>query len=146
MKILAITLALLALISCNKKDDDDDDDDNGGVTLPDYKATLSSWKVEGGGAWNVRLDINANLSGTPFMMVVKFSDSSEVHCTTATLAGSEANGSWTASGCASTGGTMADSVGGVPFTTTGGGGTYENLGNVLKLCRNGTNGCLNYYP
>jgi hypothetical protein len=146
MKILALTLALLALISCNKKDDDDDDDDGDTINTPDSKETLSSWNI-GNGSFYARLDLNgANLSGTPFTMVFKYADNSEVQCTNTIMAGSEANGSYQNSGCSSTGG-MATSAGGAVngsgWFPTGGVGTYENNGTTLKLCRN-SGGCNEY--
>ena len=143
MKILALTLALCALISCNKKDDDDDDST---TNTPDYKDTLSAWSVSPSKAWAVRLDLNgANLSGTPFTMIAKFADSSETHCANTVLAGSEANGTWSSTSCVVQGtGHMAASTGTSTFTTTGS-GTYENTGSSLKLCRT-TNGCTTYIP
>lgn len=148
MKTLALTLALLALISCNKKDDDDDDG-GGTITTPDYKATLSSWNI-GNSSFFARLDLpGANLNGNPFTMVFKYADNTEVQCN-AVMAGSEANGSFTSSSCVATGtpgSSMAYDAGGADATTgwfpTRGAGTYENNGTVLKLCRN-SGGCNEY--
>ncbi len=130
-------LCILALVACNKKEEDDD-----AVTPPAHKDTLSAWLVLPSNAWGPRLDAgSANLSGTPFVLAHKMSDTSEVQCLTI-LAGSEANGTWDSSACTVPGvGSMADTVGIVPFTTTGGGGTYTNDGTTLTLCRTGSNGC-----
>jgi uncharacterized protein YceK len=112
---------------------------------PTSKATLSSWATANA-AWAIRLDLTgANITGTAFTLVVKFSDSSETHCS-ATISGTEASGSYYVSGCASTtpgSGSMSDTVGGSAFQT-GGAGTYVNNGTTFYWCRANA-ACFTYY-
>jgi hypothetical protein len=99
---------------------------------------LSSWSIKPYGAWSARLDVNANLSGTPFTLLYKFADTSEITCT-ATMTGSEASGTLSTSACAVGGavGSMADQTG-TSFAETGGTGSYSNDGSTLLLCRAST--------
>ncbi len=133
-KLLAFFLFTLMLISCNTKEKK-----SSIVTV--NKDTLSSWALENGALWTLRLDMNgANLSGTPFSMLVKFADSGEVTCLNTILAGSEGNGSYQTGVCSVTfASAMANGVGGVAFEQQGMGGTYTNTGTTFEYCRNVAN-------
>lgn len=95
----------------------------------------------GGGLWTLRLDMNgANLSGTPFPMIVKFADNGEVTCANTILAGSEGNGSYQTGACTVTfASAMATTTGGATFEQQGMGGTYTNSGIGFEFCRNVAN-------
>ncbi len=107
------------------------------------KAVLSSWATSNA-AWAIRLDLSgANITGTPFTLTIKFSDTSEIHCT-ATLNGDESTGTYTVASCTAPGtSSMADSVGGSTFQT-GGTGSYVNNGSSFYWCR-ANNACFTYY-
>lgn len=144
---LALLITLTTVTGCIKKEDAvaaaDAAGTGGTTTTP--KATLTAWRISNS-AWSVRLDVNANLSGTPFMFVIKYADNSEVHCSATEMTGTESSGTFDITGnCTGPGtGSMADSAPTI-FETTGV-GSYTNNGSVLTICRVGTNSCLNYYP
>ncbi len=133
-KLLSLLLVTLTLFSCNAKD-------KKSSIITANKDTLSSWTLTGGGLWKLRLDLNgANLSGTPFSMLVKFADNGEVTCLNTILAGSEGNGSYQTGACSVTfASSMATTTGGVAFEQQGAGGTYTNDGTTFEFCRNVAN-------
>lgn len=144
---LSLLITLTTAIGCKKQDEvaaaSATATGGGGATS---KITLSSWNI-GNSAWFARLDLNgANLSGTPFTLVFKYSDNSEVHCTNTELTGTESSGTFDIAGSCTGPGTasMADSSPTI-FETTGI-GSYSNNGAVLKLCRTGAASCNSYYP
>ena len=117
------------------------------VTAPSEsgKVLLSSWAVSNQ-AWAIRLDLSgANSTGSSFSMTIKFSDTSETHCT-AVITGDDVSGVYNISACASTtpgSGSMSDVVGGPAFET-GGNGTYSNDGTDFTWCRANT-ACFTYH-
>jgi hypothetical protein len=138
--LLSFSALLLTSISCNKKDNSGDT-----VAVPDYKDTISSWAVDPSSAYNIRLDLNgANLNGTPFTLVLKCSDNSEVHCANTVMSGSEGAGTFVSGACVdATGGPMSTA-----FTTTlanFGSGTYTNSGTRLSICQS-VGVCRDYNP
>ncbi len=141
-----ITLVVLSLIltlnfACKKKDAAAAVSSGSDTTS---KATLSSWHVANS-AWSVRLDLNsANLNGTNFTLVYKYSDNSEVHCSNTQMTGQSDTGTFNITGsCTGPGtGSMADS-GPTNFETVGV-GSYSNDGTVLKLCLH-SGSCISYY-
>lgn len=143
-RILAISAVTIVLATgCLEKEEEQPS--TGGGTTTTNKATLSSWATSNA-AWAFRLDLSgANIAGTPFTMVIKYSDSSETHCS-ATLSGTEASGSYTVSSCATTmpgSGNMSDSTTASSFHT-GGAGTYVNNGSSFYWCR-ANSSCFTYY-
>lgn len=136
--LIATSALLLTLVACNEKEEDDAADVVA-TPAPTTKATLSTWSVSNG-AWSFLLaDGGSNLQGTNFSMTIRFSDTSEVRCPNAVLAGSEANGTYDSGTCSlfpgpTTPDNMAEVVGTAVFQT-GGVGTYENNGSSLELCK-----------
>lgn len=134
--LIATSALLLTLVACNEKEEDKK---NPVVSVPDTKATLSTWSVSNG-AWSFLLGQGgSNLQGTNFSMTIRFSDNSEVRCPNAMLAGSEANGTYNSGTCTifpgdTTPDNMAEVVTAAVFHT-GGTGTYENTGTRLTLCK-----------
>lgn len=99
MKILALTLSLLALIACNKKDDKDDDDGDL-VTVSELLPFVGNWAkchvVTGkgtnwGGSASYRIQLVISASGTFTHSRWYYSDSS-------TCTGTENPVSWSESG------------------------------------------------
>lgn len=115
----------------------------GGGSTPSAgaKPTLSSWSVTPSALWTARLDIGGNLSGTAFLLVFQFSDTTETRCS-ATMYGNAAGGSYTTTSCAAGSTGMANSTGTAPFAT-GGPGTYVNSGSTLTLCKSNSS-CQDY--
>ncbi|MBC7429355.1 MAG: hypothetical protein H7336_12125 [Bacteriovorax sp.] len=112
------------------------------------KATLSSWHTSNS-AWAIRLDLAANTSGSNFTLIVKFSDNSEIHCSSTQMSGTSTSGTYNAGTCVNAfGGTfgnpnMSTTTGAATFDT-GGAGSYSNSGSALTLCSNGGS-CSTYY-
>ena len=142
---LSLLITLTTAIGCKKDEVADAAAATGGGGTVTSKATLSKWKIINS-AWFVRLDVAGNLNGTPFTMVYKYSDNSEVHCTNTEMTGTESSGTLDVNGsCTGPGtGSMADS-GPTDFETTGG-GSYSNNGSLLRLCATGSTNCISYYP
>ncbi len=147
MKYLKLNLILSSLlaISCVQSDGEAPTTSATGTTATTTttKAMLSSWSVSNR-AWAVRLDLNsANLDGTSFTLVYKFSDASETWCTAA-LNGNELTGTYTTSSCTAKGSntSMSNSVNSVLNTI--GTGSYSNTGSVLSLCLH-SGSCISYY-
>lgn len=141
-----ITLcSLITLVACNNKKKDDSP-----VATTPNKDLLSSWTLTGNGLWKLRLDLAPDHNGTNFSLVYKFSDDSEVVCSTANFAGSEGSGSYTASGCVATQGCTAGTgcqstaFGGTVFQS-GAGGYYTNNGTSLTVCRTTNDGLCRVY-
>lgn len=105
------------------------------------KTMLSSWAVSNA-AWATRLDLNANLTGATFRLIIKMSDNTEVWCDNTYFTGSNDLGTYSVpNGCVSHGGMSA------AITTayeSGGVGSYTNTGSSMTLCKfNGS--CSTYY-
>jgi hypothetical protein len=142
VKVLLMSVLTLGLATgCEETAETPSTDGGGGGST--NKAVLSSWATSNA-AWAIRLDLSgSNITGTPFSLTIKFSDTSEIHCT-ATLNGTESTGSYTVASCTAPGtSSMADSVGGSTFQT-GGAGTYVNNGSSFYWCR-ANNACFTYY-
>jgi hypothetical protein len=109
------------------------------------KVMLSAWAVANS-SFSYRLDTasssGANLSGTPFTVVVKYSDNSEVHCASSSFSGTETSGSYDIANCTAIGSGMCTSS---PTSfESGGAGTYSNNGTTLTLCKADTT-CYTYH-
>lgn len=142
---ILITCSLLFLVSCVQNDGLAPSTSGSGGTTAAAKATLSSWDT-GNGAWQIRLDLNgANKDGTPFTLIVKFSDTSETSCANSSLSGTEDFGTYTTGACTvnPAPASMSNIVGAAPFQT-GGAGTYTNNGGSITLCKANT-ACSTYY-
>lgn len=137
--VLLLTLASLLVISCQKKEADDSPVGNGHTTVKD---TLSHWKI-GNEAWGYKLDVNANLDGTTFTLIIKYADNSELQCANSKMFGGQSSGTYELPGpCVATGG-MA--VGQETVFTFVGVGSYANSGSALEICRPGGGSCLDYH-
>jgi hypothetical protein len=105
------------------------------------KAVLSSWATSNA-AWAIRLDLNgANLDGTSFTLVVKFSDNSETWCTNSYLAGDQSTGTYNTGTCTGHGGMSNSSP---SSFETGGVGSYTKSGSTFQFCKHDTS-CYTYY-
>lgn len=147
MLALSLLITLTTATGCKLKEEDVAALAAAAGTTYTPKTTLSAWNI-GNGAWFARLDLNgANLSGTPFTLVFKFSDNSEAHCSGTELTGTQSSGTFEVTGSCTGPGTssMADSFGPTDFETTGI-GSYSNNGSILKLCATGTTNCMSYKP
>lgn len=145
LKNIFIVSLLLVFVSCVQDDGLAPNTSASGGTTASSKATLSSWATSNA-AWAIRLDLNgANIGGTDFTLVVKFSDTSETTCANSSLSGSEDFGTYITGSCTvnPSGSSMSNVIGVAPFQTVGS-GTYTNNGSSIVLCK-ANNSCSTYY-
>ena len=137
--------ALLLTVSC-KKEDKVVTPSSGGGGGTVSKAMLSSWAVDPSSAFSVRFDVAGNLTGTTFTMVLKCSDSGEVHCPGTTLNGDNDFGTFNVpSNCThAVPGSANICASFVTMLQTGGVGSYTNSGGSLTLCKFNTS-CSTYH-
>ncbi|MDO9181135.1 MAG: hypothetical protein Q7U04_01940, partial [Bacteriovorax sp.] len=140
---LLITCFLVFIFSCVQNSGEAPTTSSSGTTTSaGHKAMLSSWAISNS-SFFVRLDLNsANLNGSTFVLIIKYSDTSEVWCSGAYLSGDEDAGTYNTTACVSHNGGMSSSN---PTTfQTGGVGSYTNDGTTLKLCPN-SGSCLSFH-